>query len=80
MTKETNDTASEGLRSIAQFAAYLGVSVRTLYRMIERGQVEVVKVGRSTKITPEAQKKCIDSLPRCKYQGGRLQPMYEGTA
>lgn len=71
----TDNIGSERLKSIPEFAAYLGVSVRTFYRMIERGQVEAVKLGKFTKITPEAQRKCIDNLPRCSYQRGRLQPV-----
>lgn len=58
--------------SIPQFASFLGLSIRSVYRMIERGQVEVVKIGKCTRITPEGQRRCISTLPKAEYHNHRL--------
>ena len=75
----TSNQSPEGLQTIPEFAVYLHVSNRTIYRMIERGQLEAVKVGKGTRITPEAQRKCIEGLPKCEYRNGRLQTVEKGA-
>ena len=47
------DLLSDGRRkyySPAEVAAYFGVSTRTVYRLVKRGEVRAVRIGESVRI------------------------------
>jgi excisionase family DNA binding protein len=44
------DDASPGYGSLEQVAAHLGVSRQTVCRMLARGELESVKIGRARRI------------------------------
>lgn len=46
-----------------------GDSIPTLYRAAARGELEVVKVGRSSRITMASIRRRQANLPRAKFRG-----------
>ena len=53
------------LNRVSEVKELLGISNATVYRMIERGELEMVKLGPSTRITRESIARLlkVDSLP-----------------
>lgn len=51
-------------RSIRDFARAHGLSVPTVYRLIERGELVARKVGRRSLITDDDEARWLASLPR----------------
>lgn len=43
-------TVRDGLAKIGDATDYLSISHETLYKMIRRGEIRVVKIGRATRI------------------------------
>jgi excisionase family DNA binding protein len=67
---------SLGLLKVPQVAEYLGVSERTVRRLISSGQLKSVKVGRAVRIVPEDLAAYVESLrqgtatcPLCGHPG-----------
>ena len=51
-------------RGVPDFARAHGLSVPTVYRLIERGELIARKVGRRTLITADDEARWLASLPR----------------
>lgn len=52
------------LMSIREVAEQLGVSAKTVYRLIHKGAFEPIKIGSSTRIDQEELEGYIQSQPR----------------
>ncbi len=50
--------------AVKAVAAWFGLSRSTQYRMLERGEIEAVKVGRSTRIVTASVERYFANLPR----------------
>lgn len=54
---------NQGLKTIDQFCGDHALSRATFYRMLKRSEIEAVKVGAATRITPEQEAAWLASLP-----------------
>jgi excisionase family DNA binding protein len=52
--EEARDLVRDGLLTVREGAAFLGVSVASLYKVMERGDLAYVKLGRSRRIPRRA--------------------------
>jgi excisionase family DNA binding protein len=48
---KVSDVGDVGLRSMKSAAHFLGVSKTQLYRLHEAGKIEMVKIGKATRVT-----------------------------
>lgn len=67
--KETTVTYEGGkmlprYAAVKEISAWFGLSRSTQYRMIKRGEIEAVKVGRGTRILTDSVERYFASLPR----------------
>lgn len=53
----------KSLISISEFQDAFGVSRSTVYRLIERGEIECVRIGRAVRIRKEVADTWFSSLP-----------------
>jgi len=51
MISSVIDDDAVALRTVASAAKFLGVSESTIYELGKKGELEMVKVGRSTRVT-----------------------------
>jgi len=51
-------------RTVKDFCRAYGISRRQMYRLIEQGKLEAVKVGTGTRILEDSARKWLQSLPR----------------
>ena len=51
-----------GFRSVKSTERYLGVSRWMIYSLGERGELELVKIGRSTRVTQKSLDRYVKSL------------------
>ena len=56
--------SSPNLLTIANVAALLQVSTKTVRRLIDRGELDAIRIGRSIRIQPEALKLLIGRMAR----------------
>ena len=56
--------SSSCLLTIANVAALLQVSTKTVRRLIDRGELDAIRIGRSIRIQPEALKLLIGRMAR----------------
>lgn len=61
---DTSELNQQGGSTIPQFANRYHLGVATVWREIKRGKLEAVKIGRTTRILSDAEKRYLDSLPR----------------
>ena len=69
VTRSTQDhdgplSLSTGLLTIQSVAAVLNVSVKTVRRLISRGELQIVRIGRNIRIKPDILKALIDGRSR----------------
>jgi excisionase family DNA binding protein len=53
-------TESTPLQTIEQVGTYLGVKRSKVYNLIERGELPVVRIGRSVRIHPDAVREYVE--------------------
>lgn len=66
------DDAPEWL-STADAAGYLGITTRTLYRLVDEGELIAYRVGRVIRLQ---QRDVDDFIERCRIQPGELRHLY----
>jgi excisionase family DNA binding protein len=62
--------------STARAAARLGITPRTLYRFVDRGDVEAHRIGRVLRFRLDELDQFIE---RCRIEPGSLRHLYEGS-
>ena len=62
MANTDSRMVDNGLKTIDQFCAKHNLSRSAFYRIRARQEIEVVKVGHSTRIKPEQEQAWLDSL------------------
>jgi len=60
-------------RTIKDFCRAYGISRRQVYRLIDDGKLEAVKIGTATRIMEDSARRWFEALPRVGY---RLPPAY----
>jgi excisionase family DNA binding protein len=62
--------------STARAASRLGITPRTLYRFVDRGDVEAYRIGRVLRFRLDELDQFIE---RCRIEPGSLRHLYEGS-
>jgi excisionase family DNA binding protein len=61
-TLNADDAPRRGLLRVQEAAAWLGLSKRTMYELLSRGEIESVQIGRSRRIAFAALERYVERL------------------
>ena len=73
MTMMIEHSANDGLVTLAKAADRLGCSRATIYRLYKSGELELVKLGRRTKVTEKSLRKLLNQLQPAAIKKGALK-------